>query len=68
MYNNVMFNEHEYFFQCPYCFQSISMVVEHLYGGQDYIEDCEVCCHPINIKYQVVDGEITQFEGIRLND
>lgn len=44
------------------------MVVEHLYGGQDYIEDCEVCCHPINIKYQVVDGEITQFEGIRLND
>lgn len=63
-----MFNENEYFFQCPYCFQSISMVVEELYGGQSYIEDCEVCCHPIQISYDVEEGNIINFNGLRLDE
>ncbi|NQZ19695.1 MAG: CPXCG motif-containing cysteine-rich protein, partial [Bdellovibrionales bacterium] len=27
-------------------------------GGQSYIEDCEVCCQPIQITYIVEEGEI----------
>ena len=51
--------EHEQFFTCPYCGQTISMLLEELYGEQDYIEDCEVCCNPIRIRYRVSeDGEI----------
>lgn len=53
-----MFNEKEVFFQCPYCFQTISFVCEELYGDQTYIEDCEVCCNPIQIMYRVEDGSI----------
>lgn len=63
-----MFNVEEYFFQCPYCFQSISMVLENLYGNQKYIEDCEVCCRPIEIEYQAEDGSITYFDAQRLDD
>lgn len=63
-----MFNEQEYFFQCPYCFQSISMVFEELYGEQSYIEDCEVCCRPIQVSYQTKDSEITNFKAQRLDD
>ena len=53
-----MFNEQETSFQCPYRAQWISFLLEDLYGGQSYIEDCEVCCQPIQITYIVEDGEI----------
>lgn len=56
-----MFNENEVTTSCPYCAQNISFLVEELYGGQSYIEDCEVCCQPIQITYQTVDGEISSF-------
>ena len=29
----------------------------------DYIEDCEVCCRPIEIRYKVIDGEIISFSA-----
>ena len=67
-----MFNENEYFFSCPYCFQRVSMVLEELFGQQTYIEDCEVCCNPIEIKYSVDDSEdeskIIDFEAKRLDE
>lgn len=51
-----MQGEKEVFFTCPYCFEQISMVFELYYGTQEYIEDCEVCCAPIMVKYQT-DGD-----------
>jgi hypothetical protein len=57
--------ESEEFFYCPYCAQQISMLVEELYGAQTYIEDCEVCCNPIQISYEVVEGEVTNFNAER---
>lgn len=41
--------EEELFFTCPYCWQSISMIFDITQPVQDYIEDCEVCCRPIQI-------------------
>ncbi len=32
---------------CPYCGESISIVVDHSLDEQEYIEDCQVCCQPI---------------------
>jgi hypothetical protein len=57
--------ESENFFTCPYCGQQISMVLEELYGTQSYIEDCEVCCNPIQISYEVEDGRIIQIDASR---
>lgn len=51
-----MQGEREVFFRCPYCFEQISMLFELYHGDQQYIEDCEVCCAPILIKYHI-DGE-----------
>ena len=56
-----MFNEKELHFQCPYCFSPISFVVETFYSEQDYIEDCEVCCQPIQIRYQSDGEEVNDF-------
>jgi hypothetical protein len=34
---------------CPYCGENIDLLVEAMLENQDYIEDCQVCCRPINI-------------------
>ena len=57
-----MFNEEELFFICPYCAQQVSFLCEQLYGNQQYIEDCEVCCQPIQIHFEVNEGEIVRFD------
>jgi len=45
----------EHYFQCPYCWEEISMLLDASVSQQTYIEDCEVCCNPIQIT--------TKFEG-----
>lgn len=57
--------ESENFLICPYCGQRISMLLEELYGAQTYIEDCEVCCNPIEIHYEVEDGAIIRLEAVK---
>jgi transcription elongation factor Elf1 len=53
----------EHFFLCPYCGERISMVLDLSIAEQAYIEDCEVCCNPIRIRY-ATDGEgVTAFEA-----
>ena len=32
---------------CPYCGESIDILVDQQEAGQEYIEDCQVCCKPI---------------------
>ena len=34
--------------ECPYCGENISILVDLSVPQQDYIEDCQVCCRPIN--------------------
>jgi hypothetical protein len=53
----------EYFFSCPYCWEEISMVLDASVPSQTYVEDCEVCCHPIEVRYTVEHGEVTGFDA-----
>jgi len=39
--------------RCPYCDESIEIVVDDTVERQEYIEDCWVCCRPINIAVSV---------------
>jgi hypothetical protein len=51
----------EHFFVCPYCGEQISMVLDLSVRRQTYVEDCEVCCSPIEISYSVKDDAISSF-------
>jgi hypothetical protein len=53
----------EHFFACPYCCEQISMVLDTSVKGQVYVEDCEVCCHPIEVRYKAQDGAVCDFEA-----
>lgn len=39
--------------QCPYCGESIEVLVDCSVVSQDYIEDCHVCCRPISFNIAV---------------
>ncbi len=39
--------------QCPYCGESIEVVVDASAGDQSYVEDCQVCCRPIELQVGV---------------
>jgi hypothetical protein len=50
---------------CPYCGEEISMVLDLSIPRQRYIEDCEVCCSPIEVSYSVEDDELASFTANR---
>lgn len=35
---------------CPYCGESIRLVIDCSIPDQHYVEDCEVCCRPMEIR------------------
>jgi transcription elongation factor Elf1 len=51
----------EHFFQCPHCWEEISMILDVSVPSQTYIEDCEVCCNPIEVSTHFEDGELSGF-------
>jgi len=56
----------EHFFQCPYCWETISMLLDSSVRAQTYVEDCEVCCNPIQLSPQFEDLEFIGFEAINI--
>ena len=56
----------EHFFQCPYCWEEISMLLDSSVSNQTYVEDCEVCCNPIELHVQFNDEELMAFDAINL--
>ena len=53
----------EHHFQCPYCWESISMLLDSSQGYQKYIEDCEVCCNPIELEINFEAAVLERFSA-----
>ena len=44
---------------CPYCGETISILVDNSLPEQTYVEDCQVCCRPIVLNVTVdLDGDV----------
>jgi hypothetical protein len=41
--------------QCPYCGESFETAIDLSAGATSYIEDCQVCCQPIEFSVEVAD-------------
>ena len=48
--------------QCPSCWESIDVLIDPSVESQEYIEDCQVCCRPINFVVTVLEDSF-QTEG-----
>lgn len=56
----------EHRFTCPYCWQSITMLLDLSAVEQSYVEDCEVCCNPISLRFRADAGEVVEFDAGQL--
>ena len=54
---------YEHFFQCPYCWEEISMLLDPSVRKQTYVEDCEVCCNPIQVEPEFRQNELQTFNA-----
>jgi len=56
----------EYSITCPYCGEMISMNVDCSSGSHDFIEDCSVCCRPIELRADInTDGQLAALTAWR---
>lgn len=47
---------------CPYCGESISILLDLSAGEQSYVEDCQVCCQPMQVSFEVDAGECSNLQ------
>ena len=40
----------------------MSVVIDLSAGGQSYIEDCQICCQPMQIEFEVDEAEIVNLK------
>jgi len=52
----------EYDIDCPFCGETINILIDCSIPNQQYVEDCQVCCSPIVIGV-TVDGD-QQIESV----
>lgn len=39
------------------------MLIDNSISKQSYIEDCEVCCNPIQVSIQFLNSELIDFQA-----
>jgi hypothetical protein len=44
--------------QCPHCGETITTTADTSQGDYSTIEDCEVCCAPMNVEVICSPGEV----------
>ena len=54
---------YEYFFQCPHCWEEISMLLDTSVRHQKYIEDCEICFNPLELEVSFEDWVLIGFSA-----
>jgi hypothetical protein len=50
---------------CPYCGAPIRLMVDTSQGPYETIEDCEVCCRPMQLNIDCEPGEVFAIETQR---
>jgi hypothetical protein len=47
---------------CPYCGETLTVRLDLSAGSQSYVEDCQVCCQPIQMGMRVTEEGL--LEGV----
>ncbi len=53
---------------CPYCAEMIPVHIDVAAGEQSYVEDCQVCCQPIQVGVRLTEqGALDQVNAERMD-
>lgn len=54
---------------CPYCGETIAILVDTSISEQSYTEDCQVCCQPISLDILIdSDGDTAEVYARQENE
>ena len=54
---------------CPYCGELFAALIDLSPGSTQYVEDCEICCRPIQFQVECTDtGELASLTLLREDD
>ena len=51
----------EHYFDCPHCWENQLKMIDPYVSDQSFIEDCEVCCNPLEFKVEIHDNNLISF-------
>ena len=51
----------EHFYTCPWCWPRVSLLIDAGVDRFEGIEDCEVCCNPIQFTIELENGRVVRF-------
>jgi transcription elongation factor Elf1 len=57
----------EHYFDCPHCWENQLKMIDSSVEIQNFIEDCEVCCNPIEFDLVVKNNLIELFSAIPID-
>lgn len=49
---------------CPWCAEPMGIVLDLSAGGQSYVEDCQVCCQPMEVSF---DAALDEPQNLRVD-
>jgi hypothetical protein len=54
--------------QCPYCGEGFETQIDTSSGSASYVEDCQVCCQPIEFRLEIDHaGALVALSALRLD-
>ena len=56
----------EYYFDCPHCWENQLKLIDSSIEEQVFIEDCEVCCNPIEFEITIINNNILSFSATNI--
>ena len=51
----------EHYFDCPHCWENQLKMIDPSVSNQSFIEDCEVCCNPLEFTIEIQDNNLISF-------
>lgn len=50
-----------YYFDCPHCWENQLKLIDTSIEEQEFIEDCEVCCNPLEFAIHTSSQQVLSF-------
>ena len=54
----------EHYFDCPHCWENQLKMIDPSINNQNFIEDCQVCCNPLEFDLTILDNTLQSFSVI----
>ena len=56
----------EHYFDCPHCWENQLKMIDSSLEIQKFIEDCEVCCNPIQLIIGIENYKINEIQILKV--